>query len=369
MAESTTTLQSLRRSVARQLRMPFIMRVGDSSIVDSGTGTTVVDAALVQTITDFWKGHWYYRISDQVYSLITAFNTSTDTLTTEKTYSPVHAAADVFEIHSVWNAGEIHAAINRAIDTVKKVFPITGTDESLVIREKYLNYSLSGISNLWKVQKVWVEYRDNSVTGSVVSATNGAAVLDAAMPSDVDTNWKITIYAGTGAGQIRNISSGAGTTTCSVSINWTTNPDSTSKYRIFDASEERITWRPFTDYRLDNAEFPDTMYVNSDYSLYHGLRFRIEYLSLQAALSAEADTTIIPAEYLINKTCSILHGALIASTKADRDLHYAEFKRYDEMANEYLARYAPHSSGTLINQALESGSYFESNDPLNWRVG
>jgi len=81
-----------------------------------------------------------------------------------------------------------------------------------------------------------VEYGLDS--GSVSSATSNTLTDNTKdWGTDIWVDTYVEITDGTGKGQIRKISSNS-SDTLTVSSNWTTTPDSTSKYRIFGAAGE-----------------------------------------------------------------------------------------------------------------------------------
>jgi hypothetical protein len=365
MSEETTTRTALRRKICKELRMPFFRRVGVSSVVDAASTTSsIIDSKLTQP-DGTWNGAWFYNVSTDEVSLIRNFKADSDTLFIEQpcAASPI---GNTFEIHSVWNATEVHDAINEAIRFGRRTFPETVTDETLVLQEEVLSYPISGLTKLpWIINKIWVEWRQNCVSGLVTSATATSVTLPA-MPTGVTSSWRITIYAGTGAGQTRTAAVPTGNTFAVTA--WTVNPDSTSKYKLFDASEEFVTWKPFNDFHMDTDEFPDTIYVNRVTPSYYGMRLRLEYLAVSAELSTEASTTNIPPEYIKAKACSILHGQALSNTKADKDTHYAEHKRYMEEADGYIVRNAVHLPGIRFKTPVDNTSirYTDSNNPLSW---
>lgn len=366
MAEETTTRTNLRRKICKELRMPFFRRVGVSSVVDaSSTTSTIIDSKLTQP-DGTWTGSWFYNVSTDESSLIRNFKADSDTLFLEQptAASPI---GNTFEIHSVWTPTEIHDAINEAIRFGRRTFPETTTDETIVLKEEVLTYSISGLTKLpWNLNKIWVEARNNVTRGTVVSA-DAATVTLPDMPTGVNTSWRISIYAGTGAGQTRTVSSVVGNQLTVTA--WVTVPDATSKYALFDESEELNAWRPFNDFHQDTEEFPDTLYINKLYPSLYGMRLRLEYLSVSVELTTEASTTNIPPEYIKAKACSILHGQALSNTKADKDTHYAEYKRYMDEADSYIVRNAIHTPGvrfrTPFGQDSISG-YTPNSNPLGW---
>ncbi len=367
MAEPTITLAELRRAIAKELEMPFFKRYKNGFLtVDSGDTSSLVDTDLTQK-DKFWNGAWAYRVASQEASLITNFNATDDTLVLEV---PITAfdAADEYEIHSLWNAYDIHDAINRAIRDVQRTFFETVTDETIIVEEDKLSYPLSSLAKTpHMIQKIWLEQPTSVQRGNVVSSTSTAITLPAGVaPADLTSTWMISVYAGTGKGQLRTLVSTDGSSVVGVAALDTT-LDSTSKFALWNSTQVTQDWRPWTAVRYDSMkDFPDLLYFSRRPVDYMGLRIRLEYVALPTELTTEADTTVIPDSYLIPAAISILHSRKVKDTKVDRELHFAESKRYQEMADSWMVRNAPHRpDSNLLDQAF-TGYQPDSVDPLNW---
>jgi hypothetical protein len=366
MAEETSTRTALRRKICKELRMPFFRRVGTSSTVAaSSTTSSIIDTKLTQP-EGTWSGSWFFNVSTGEVSLIRSFTANDDTLRIEKpcASSPV---GNTYEIHSIWNADEVHDAINEAIRLGRRTFPQTITDETIVLQEEVLTYAISGLTNLpWVISKIWVEQRSNCERGNVVSAAATTVTLPS-MPTGVSSLWRISIFGGKGAGQTRTCGTPT-VNTFSVTA-WTTIPDTTSKYVLYDASEEIISWKPFNNFHLDTEEFPDTLYMNKLHQSFYGMRLRLEMLSVSQELTTEASTTNLPAEYIKAKSCAILHGQALSNTKADKDMHYAEYKRYGDESDAYVVRNAMHTPGVRFRSPITDHTYGnDNNNPLSWET-
>ena len=367
MAEPTTTLSQLRRAIAKELEMPFFKRYKNGFLdADSGDTDELVDADLTQK-DKFWNGAWLYRVASQETSLVTNFTTLDNKLVLEVPIS-AFAAGDDYEIHSIWNAYDVHDAINRAIRDARRTFFETVTDETIIIQEDKLAYSFADlVKTPHMIQKIWLENPTSVQRGNIVSATATSATLPAGTaPDNLNDTWMISIYAGTGRGQLRSLTSTDGNSVVGVAT-WDTNPDSSSKFALWNTTQQTQDWRPWTAVRYDSMkDFPDTLYFSRRPVDYQGLRVRLEYVSLPAELSAEVDTTVIPDSYLIPAAISILHSRKVKDTKVDRELHFAESKRYQEMADAWMVRNAPHRpDSNLLDQAY-LGYQPDSTDPLNW---
>lgn len=369
MAEETITRADLRRKICRELRMPFFRRVSStySTGVTGSSTSLLVDTKLGQP-DGTWNGSWVYDVTTGESSMIRNFKADSDTAFLEKTMGATLNAAQ-YEIHSIWNADEIHNAINEAIRTIRRSFPETLTYESdgLMMVEHNLNLGLSNLTNPWIINKVWVERIENPTMGNVSSATSTSVTIPV-VPDMTDAMglWRINIYDGLGRGQTRQITGTANPFTVTA---WTVVPNTTSKFMFYNERTQYMTWMPFNDWHLDSEEYPDTLYLNQVYPSLYGRRLRVEYLSYPGELTTDASTTIVPYEYIKAKACSILHGQALSNTRADKDTHYAEYKRYQEEADTFVVRNAPHMPGIRFRTpiAANDGSYpFLNDNPLSW---
>jgi hypothetical protein len=367
MAQPTITLKELRRAIGRELRMPFFRRIGAESASDaSSTETKIIDAALTQK-DKYWNNSFVYWIDTQTSSPILSFTANDHTLILEKSVGETPTTGDKYEIHSIWNAEDIHEAINRAIKSSRQSFFVATVDETLCIKDDVLQYDISGLTIVpWILNKIYIEFPMNAIE---FIASAGAATSVTA-PTGVDltevlNGWIVSIHDGTGEGQVRAVTNVAGQVV-SVAA-WTINPDASSHIAIFDP--EKSSWYPLHKFHLDALEYPRYVRLTHRNPDFYGGRFRLEYLGVSNELTTEASTTIIPEEYLLNKACSLLHGQVLNGTKSDKEAHYAEFKRYQEEADAFLIRNAPHSPSILIRDPDAHVSSFNSDraDPLDWR--
>jgi len=324
----TSTRAQLRRLVCTELQMPFIRRTGGSStITASPTTTSFIDSKLVQDL-DYWKGQWYFHITTGSVRLITRFDNALKKVTLEYATTAAPLVADEYEIHSVWNAYEIHTAINRAIADAYPSFFDVVTDETMVLKEDTLSYSLSALTSLpWIMTKVWLEQPDSVIRGTCTSGAVGYIADTSADFTAVTTNYKMSIYAGTGAGQVRSVTSKTGTTQLNTSTVWTTAPDSTSKYAVWDPTEQTNDWKRLQDVRFNAKENPTIMYLTDNYTGREGARIRLEYISIPTAMTVEGSTTTIPQEFILHKTLHYLYSQKINDNRADRQ-RYIDLQTY-----------------------------------------
>lgn len=366
MATPTVTLTELRRAICRELRMPFFRRVGSYSEADSGsTATKIIDASLNQR-DKAWNGSFVYWVDTQVSSPILAFNANDHSLLLEKSVGETPAAGDDYEIQSIWSADEIHETINRAIKTSRQTFFSPTINETMCMVENVLQYDISGLSVVpWILNKVYIEYPMNAIRFDAASGAAATVTAPAGIDlTDVNSTWFVTVYEGPGAGQVRAVVSVASQVITVAA--WTTQPTSASKIAVFDPVKS--SWYPVHKFHLSSIEYPQFLRLNNRNPQFVGGRFRLEYLGVSSELSTEASTTIIPEEYLINKVCSLLHGQVLNGTKSDKEAHYAEFKRYQEEADSFLIRNAPHAPSIHIPHPDARIESFGRNreDPLGW---
>jgi hypothetical protein len=367
MSQPTNTLATLRREIARKLQMPFFRRYSAGFLTaDSGDTTSFIDSDLTQ-VEDFWKRAWVYRIASQEVSQIVKFFQRTNECKLEAPITSM-TGSSTYEIHSLWTALEIHKAINDSIHDVERVFLDTLTSNSdFVIQEDIRHYDLTTLSrDPYLINKVWIEQPTTVARGTVVSATSTTLVVESSgILSGVDTNWMVSIYAGTGKGQVRAVASVASATITTTA--WTTTPDSTSKYALWNANKETFDWYPYNKVRFDAKEFPSQLYLAVRPVSFYGMRIRLEYSTLPSELSAEADTTTVPESYLIPAAIAKLHSDVVGDSRADRELHFGEAKRYMEMAEQYLIRNTPHRPDAMVFLAADGIGYQTDHaDPLNW---
>lgn len=365
MSEILYTRKDLRRAVALELQMPFFRRftAGQLTSDTTSSSTKVVDIDLRQK-DGFWDGSWFFGLSTGDMSLIRSFNAQAHEFFLE-TERPTPADAELYEIHTTWNAIELHDAINRAILLSGKTFPETVVDISMILEEDKLSYTVSGLTEKpWFINKVWLECASTTFNGTA-SAGGASSITLQSVPTDINTNWKISIYKGTGAGQIRNYASAVGNVV-TVGVAWTTIPDSTSKYVVWNPTVEENDWLRLSYVYQDAKEYPDTLRLRAQYPSSYGMRLRIEYLSVPTELTADTDETVVPKEYVVPMACSLLHSRRVSNTRSDREMHYAESEKYRSYAQDYVLRNAPHTPDTYIPISDESMSVAGWENPLDW---
>lgn len=349
--------------------MRFSRRMGDSRTIGSVVSTTkVTDAGLAQS-ADYWNQAWFYWGATPDVRLITDFGGGS--LTLEYALAGM-SAGETYEIHDFWNANDIHDAINRAIEDSWRAFPDVIVDESLIHQEDILELDLSSLSTApWILHQIWSEINTSVIRGTADSGASTTLTDSSEDFSGVDSDWRVSIYEGTGKGQLRTVSSGTSGGVLTVSSAWTTNPDSTSKYALWDTGEQQTDWRRIPAARLDQLEFPGTLWLTQRYPALYGERIRLIYSAKPSALTTDASTTVVPSEYIIYKACSILHDQAVNSNRVDRQRHASLAEYYENLARDYVERHARQTPANTLWTESDGSGYFrtvDSADPLGWEI-
>lgn len=382
MSLPTTNRAELRRAIASEVGMEFSRRYPSYLTCDTGsTGAYIVDSDLTQS-DDAWKNMWFFisannststgaTIDDNVgeVRLIDRFSNKDNRLYFERPLPQAATQYDQYEIHDIWNAYEIHNAINRAIrDGMPNFFDMI-TDQTLVLKEDVLEYDISGLTyRPWIISEIWLEQPYNALTGTATAGASTSLTDSSADFSDATAGWLVSIYDGTGTGQLRTISSVTGTTQLNVSAAWTTNPSTDSKYQVWDPNEQHETWYRITSATFDNKEYPSTMRFTRQYSDLYGSRIRIVYASDALELASDTSTTVVPKEFVIYKAIEILASSRVTSPRADRE-HFALMEQiYNTKAEMYRDSHAFRMDTSLWQeQDLSGGSrIYPRGNPMGW---
>jgi hypothetical protein len=325
--------------------MEFFKRFQEYATCDSDSSSElIVDASLTQP-DDYWKNMWLYIAGDSDSTpnvdnvrLIDHFDASLNKLFLEYPLAGSPSIATQYEIHNIFSTFELHDAINEAIHCGFPEFFDVVTDETLIYKADTLEYDLSGLNTApWIIKAVYLEQPEKSQTGTVTAFTVTSLSDSTASFSEVSAGWIISIYDGTGAGQQRVVSSVSGIQ-INVSVAWTTNPDTTSKYRVWDPNEQYKSWYRIISWDLDAEEYPSILYFAHRYVSLYGARIRIVYAAEPSELSIDSATTVVPKEYVISKAIEILATRRISTNSADRSKYTSMEQLYRIKADDYKNR-------------------------------
>ena len=378
MARPTTTRTDLRRQICLELAMPFFRRRADgySTPTATGTTTTLIDTTLTQA-DDYWNNQWLYIPESAASSdvnggearLISDFVSTTGTLTLEEPLLEATSTTYTYEIQTVYNAVEIHNAINRAIGEAFPAFFETGLDETIVVQEDKLTYGCSDFEHTpWMISKIYVErnhtVKRGQVTGGITTTVLGIANFafnDSDMDlSNVNSNWKVSFYAGMNAGLLGDIVH-VDTTIGQMAVHVPDSDipaansdvaDTTTKYAIWNTMDEYRDWYRIYAVRFDKKEYPDILYFPTEMLNSLGLRLRVEYAYVPAKLTTDAGTTVVPADYIIPKALQYLYTGRMKDNRADR-------QKYAQLAQEM------ERAAVLYKQ----NNQFRINDLTIWQEG
>jgi hypothetical protein len=379
MAKPVSTRTSLRRAIAGELSMPFFQRYDSSLTADSGsTISKVIDADLTQE-DDYWKNSWLYISSDTATANVGAVRQVTRFIAADNALLPEYdlpSAASTgtgFELHTVFSPFETHRAINRAIQEGFPAFYDIVTDESMIVEEDKLAYDISDLTyDPWIISAVYIEQGDDVKSG-VVTAGAATYITDTNLDTTgIDTDWKVSIYDGTGKGQMRDVKSVATnrvtTSTGASSDAFSPVPDTTSKYKLWDTAEQKTDWYRMTAARFDKPEFPSKMYLTKNPTGAYGMRFRLIYATQPAELSADSDETVVPREYIINRAVEILAASRIASTRADREKYAAMEQMSRIKADTFREKNSFRMPTTIWQESDPNGPRaVNEENPLQWK--
>jgi hypothetical protein len=209
------------------------LRALASGTSDSGTTTTMVDAARTEADTDYWKGCFILFTSGNIAGqcrLITGFNAATDTIT----YAPATTQAAATQTYEILPAGRVDLQL--WLGTVVNAL-LTG-----LVQASVQDITSSVIS----AASFTTDSGLKPVRSGICQASSSSSITLDASASSVDDFYKgtrIYLVSGGGAGQSRLCTAYNGTTkVATTEPNWITNPTgaSTNFAVLEDASTPAI---------------------------------------------------------------------------------------------------------------------------------
>jgi hypothetical protein len=376
MSKPTSSRAEIRREIARLLGMEFFRRHESYSVASTGSAVGTFRDTTKSQENDYWNNMWLYITGDTASTgnigqmrHITDFSSTGNKFTLEADLpSAPTVTATQYEVYNIFNPLELHQAINRAISEAFPAFFDIVTDETLIVKEDTLDYSLASLTNKpWIISSVWIEQPDESMTGTATAGAVGYLTDTNADFTGVDSTWLISIYAGTGAGQLRSVATLTGTTRVNPSAVFTTAPDTTSKYRVWNPAEQSQKWYRVYAFHTDAGEHPSTLYLTRAYSSVYGARIRLVYGCQASEITSETATTVVPKEYVICRAIEMLASSRISNARSDRDKWMVMEQIYRQKAEEYRQRNSFHMPTTIQQEYDWSVPSSNNQDnPLDW---
>lgn len=386
MAEPTVSRATLRRAICKAARMPFYLKYQDQYVPLTGTPTSdaLNSSDMLKQKTNTWKGSYIYIASgDEIGEErpCISFTPADGQLIPEYPFTTAPSADDKIELLTIWPAHQVHDAINTAIRDTYKNFPDIVKDETIIVQENKLSYTVSGLATVPAVVlSVHLEVSGTSQTGQMSSTNDSDATaigdngfLDNTLEtSDYDsTEFMISFYNSTGVagGEFQNIASvDTDLHTFTMTSDWGTVPDTGSKYCIWKPNEEEYPWKRIVDAKFNQPEHPDVMYLASLWPEYYGMRIRLTYTAQETSLDTDDAETTVPRLYIKYKALAYMHDLLVGDNKFDENLHARQAEYYDRLARDYSDRNPRRRpQGTLWQEhdpAAPSGS--PRDNPLGW---
>jgi len=351
-----TTRSALRQAIDEHLRLVH----GSSTISDTATGgttSTLVDTSRTES-DDYWNNTWLY-ISDTTddaapkdeESLVASYSASDHTFNLSNPFTAAPESGDTYELRRYFSAAMIHSAINLAVEEAQYLFPNLSENDTLVIEENTYDYTIpTGVEHILKVE--WLEhdidYRGTATGGSADTLED----TDQSWDTDALADMEIAIYEGTGSGQYRTISSNT-SDTITVSTNWATNPDSTSKYVIKDLAE------PCYRHRVTHVSMTGSTLHLHQY-MPRGQRLSITYVPTHTDLTTDASTTTVPKTYVVLRAIQhlmLMAPSILPDTMQDQALRLHD--RLELQVQRFLAfSRRTEGQGTLWNRGGAQRSHW-----------
>ena len=379
MAEPTITRAEIRRTIAREMRMPFSRRQDYLSADAASSVSELIDTDLTQE-SGYWENQYIYVPTTGDVRLIVTHDGGRTALIPEYNFSATTLDTNgnyVYEIHRTFSADDIHQAINDAIEDGFPSFFDVVVDETMVLCEDTLEYALTSLSTTpWLMRKIWVEVIDNGSNGTAAAGAATSITLSSSFSStDMvtnPTNYRISIYDGTSKGDVRTPSAYNNTTKIATVSAWTATPTTTSKYRVWDATSQSSDWKRLLAVKFDQKEWPTKMYLKRRYSGLNGGRLRLQYLAKPAQLTTEVGTTLIPERYIVSKAMSSLFETMANSNRFNRQRYADLATRHGQLAETYRNMKAfDRPDGSLWQEDDhygdgEGGALTDPGDPMGW---
>ena len=346
--------------------------LSDTEVLVTGTATgggttTLVDSSRLEA-NDRFVNWWLYiaGTSDDLAPegqerRITDWVLSTTTATVETAFTAAVQNTDTYEIRKMWPRLQYVRAINWGIEQARDTYlDILHSEVDVAIRDQ-LDYAILSTDALHIFQIYRTTY--GVLTDSIATAGAATTLSDTAQTwatsgndSPGEGSKRVTIYLGTGAGQVRIISSNTATV-LTVSVAWTTNPDTTSRYKILRWDEERVAHAPLYDAQIDMTQRQIKFLTQPE----EGQVLQIYYGEFPGTLTATTDTTSVPPQYIMLEAMSYLWGRAAGRVNDPEDAQFWA-RYYHERAEEFKIN----NPQLLPTQSIWTSTRYTQSWPMEW---
>lgn len=394
MSETTVSRSTLRRAIGHEARMPFYRTYADYEVTVTGgpdtdaTRDSVPDsngfyASKLTQGEDDWRGGFAYVASDTAGASnvgevgeerpIASFNRKNSHVTVSYPFDVALELEAKVELLSMWSAKEVHNAINKAIRLGGRAFSdMVEDDTTFCVVRDWLQYDLSSMAVApRRILGVDFEQTSSELSGSAdsIAATTVECSEWVGQLSDVNANWIASVYDGTGKGQTRNVVSAdddSGTITVAT---WATNPDTTSKLKLWNGDSQVMDWDPVLGMRFDAREYPNYLRLIQLHPAFEGRRIRIKFEATPAALDADSETTVVNEDYIVHKALSILHDQLVGDNKYNQNKHANLAEYHDQLAAGIKAEFMRRKPQRRMTFQYSDRRVAPYDDPLGFYGG
>ena len=393
MAEPKTQRVTLRREIAQDLGMPFFKRfpsglsiqdTATSGLANASTVSLLRDSRLQQN-RDYWNNSWVYLPKTDEMRKVLDFSQDKRGLIPEYDFDSASSVdpdtAATFELFNIHTPQEIHDAIDDAIIEGFPAFFDVVTDETLIYEQDKLEYELvtdnsdgrGVLANPFRIKSIWIERVSSggSFVQDTASTTTSIVNTDAGFSAaGVDATWFLSVYAGSGVGQLLTPTGAASSNAIPVAAP-TVALDTSSQIRYWNAGKEVFRWDELSAIDFDAKDYPNKMRLRHRMPTFQGLRFRIQYIGQPQGLTGDtASGTVIPKKYIKHfAMAKLLRGR--ARSKPGEIEKYASLAAQDQQdADRYKVEHSfdmpDQTRWTEDDVSKEHGDYFEVDNPLNW---
>lgn len=386
MAETTVSRKTLRRAICSEARMEFYRFYADGEVTVTGGRDTDVpdtnsfDATTLTQPKNHWQGGYVYVYSDTagatavgqtgVERPIASFDRKDSRVAVAYPFSTALKVNAKVEILDMWSASEVHSAINKAIRLGGRAFSdMREDDTTFCVVQDRLEYDLSSMATApRRILRVDFEQTSSELSGRSDSTTE-ATVEVAAWAGNLtyaDTSWIMSIYDGTGKGQVRRVvtvDNDSGTVTTDT---WAVSPDTTSQLKLWDGDSQVMDWDPQLGLRMDARENPNYMRFTHLHPAHEGRRIRITYEATPAALTSDTTETVVNEDYITHKALSILHDQLVGDNRYNQNKHANLAEYHDQLAAGIKAEFMRRKPQRRMTFQYSDRKVAPYDDPLDF---